>query len=231
MPTIGVDLATIEVWAPSQRAPRPGMKFLRAGWIEPSDGRSIDGLEVARRAVCIASIAAAVEAVDLVKLIREACFWEATVFDQLIALVGAHRRLAGRSNLVTAMRWYADGHCGLDSASEKFVRHERRRRGVPAPMLNAELELRDGSLRPDFYWPRQHLLLENNPVGHKRPWVKQSDLGRRARAERDGLDVIWLDRTRPFVEQGRVLDVVARRVLDVRGEPIVPHVIRTYDFV
>jgi hypothetical protein len=205
----------IRIWTPSHRRNRAGVEFFRAHWITAADARTVTGLRVASPEVCIATAAPHFDAVDLVALIKEACFRDRGVVDRLVQRA-RDTRFRGSGKILTAADWYLNGHCGLDSATEKYVRSRLRSlRAADGFVINARLRLSDGLMRVDVYWPHAGFVLEVNPDGHKREWVKLGDLGRKARVERDGLDSMPLDTTQPQ----HIQDEVFRRVVERSHRP------------
>lgn len=214
------DSEPVVVWTPTRHRSREHTRYTNVPWVVPTDARRIGSLVVASREVCIASVAARLEAVDLVALIKEAAFRDPDVVRRLALLID-ERSFRGSQRLAVALDWYRHGHCGLDSRTEKSVRTRLHALGAAEMIVNPYLELSDGLLRVDVYWDRGGLVLEVNPEGHKRDWVKIGDLGRSARCVRDGLDVYSLDTTRPAGEQHKVLLQVAARSHQPRTGPYV----------
>ena len=216
----------IVVWAPTHRRHGDDTRYSRAAWVSPADGRTLGSLRIASRAACIASSAAHFEPVDIVALIKEACFWEPSVARQLHELPDRNgRSFRGADRVRIALDWYEHGHCGLDSKTEKWVLGFLRSIGAPMPVVNAWVELSDEPMRVDLYFDDAGLVLEVNPVGHKRDWVRINDLGRIARIERDQLRAVSLDMTRPRREREQVLRHVANLARTQRIGPYVPIVL------
>lgn len=216
----------IVVWSPTHRRNGSGVRYSRSAWVQQCDARTLGNLRIGSRAACIASAAGRYESVDLVGMIKEACFWEPSAAAELHGLLDRNgRSFRGADRIRCALDWYLHGHCGFDSATEKWVVSFLRRIGAPMPVINAWVQLSDEPMRVDMYWREAGLVGEVNPVGHTRPWVRTTDLGRIARVERDQLRTISIDMTLPIRERERRLREAAMLACQPRVGPDVPIVV------
>ena len=110
--------------------------------MSPADGRTLGSLRIASRAACIASSAAHFEPVDIVALIKEACFWEPSVARQLHELLDRNgRSFRGADRVRIALAWFEHGPCGVDSKTAKVALGFQKRNGAPMPVVIARVAL------------------------------------------------------------------------------------------
>jgi Transcriptional regulator, AbiEi antitoxin len=156
---LGEPPARIHATATRPRTRRPGMTIYRRA-LAAGDVAFVDGVPTTTVPRTLLDLSATIGEGALRRLIKRAEFADLTTIEELRSILARHPRRAGRRRLARIIA----GHV-VDAGRTRSELEDRfldfcSRHGLPAPEVNAVLEIRDEHVEVDCLWRAAGLVLE-----------------------------------------------------------------------
>jgi very-short-patch-repair endonuclease len=152
-------IARIEVTATQRRAPRRGMTIHRRA-LPAEDLACVDGVPTTSVPRTLLDLSATIDEPRLRRLIKRAEFANLTTIEELEAILARHPRRAGRRTLARIVQSHVVGAGRTRSELEDRFLEFCHRRQLPAPEVNAVLEVRGERMEVDCLWRAARLVVE-----------------------------------------------------------------------
>ncbi|HEV2752332.1 MAG TPA: DUF559 domain-containing protein, partial [Solirubrobacteraceae bacterium] len=182
----------IHVTVPRRSARRhEGIRIHRPRRLDPDDVAGQDGIPCTSWPRTLLDCATTLPPHQLARAVERADdqqLWDTIKLD---ALLTSHPNHPGARRLRRALAEHRPGTV-TDSDLEARFHHLCRQAGIPRPLTNAWLQLRDGRwIRPDARWPDHHLIVEVDGYDvHRRRRTFRSDRVRDADLQELGYVVV-----------------------------------------
>lgn len=211
-----------DVYVPSNRRSRPGIRARQLGWMRDLEPARLDGVTIAPRAAAFITLAPLLPVPHLIRALERGQFRDPSLPDTVRRLLDDAPSLQGASRIDEALELFRLGDHGVASGFEFDIDAELERLGASPALRNVVLRLPDGGLlRVDRYWPDARLILEADHDQHQFERNVSIDLGRDARALLANLETVRIPRWLSRSDRTLALMAVATRAREHRIGPAI----------